>query len=99
VEIPQRKGDPLLFTKDEEPFNVKFEKIPELKPAFQRNGTVTAANASTLNDGAAALVLMSREKSRSVGIEAAGKDPFLCRRGTGARMVYHDSQPSPSRRP
>ena len=63
VEIPQRKGDPILFSKDEEAFNVKFDKIPELKPAFQKDGTVTAANASTLNDGAAALVLMSREKA------------------------------------
>jgi acetyl-CoA C-acetyltransferase len=68
VEIPQRKGDPVVFTKDEEPYNVKFEKIPELKPAFQKNGTVTAANASTLNDGAAALVLMSREKADQLGV-------------------------------
>ncbi len=56
--------------KDEEPFNVKFDKIPELKPAFQKDGSVTAANASTMNDGAAALVLMSRGKGRRVGIEA-----------------------------
>jgi len=68
VEIPQRKGDAVLFAKDEEPYNVKFEKIPDLKPAFQKNGTVTAANASTLNDGAAALVLMSREKADQMGI-------------------------------
>jgi acetyl-CoA C-acetyltransferase len=69
VEIPQRKGDPVIFAKDEEPYNVKFEKIPELKPAFQKNGTVTAANASTLNDGAAALVLMSREKADQLGLK------------------------------
>ncbi len=69
VSIPQRKGDPVLFAKDEEPFNVKFDKIPELKPAFEKNGTVTAANASTLNDGAAALVLMSREKAEELGIQ------------------------------
>ena len=68
VEIPQRKGEPALFAKDEEPFNVKFDKIPELKPAFQKDGTVTAANASTMNDGAAALVLMSREKASELGI-------------------------------
>lgn len=68
VEIPQRKGDPLLFAKDEEPFNVKFDKIPELKGAFQKDGTVTAANASTMNDGAAALVLMSREKAEELGL-------------------------------
>lgn len=68
VEIPQRKGDAVLFAKDEEPYNVKFDKIPDLKPAFQKNGTVTAANASTLNDGAAALVLMSRAKADQLGI-------------------------------
>jgi acetyl-CoA C-acetyltransferase len=68
VELPQRKGNPVVFARDEEPFNVKFEKIPELKPAFQKDGTVTAANASTLNDGAAALVLMSREKAEQLGL-------------------------------
>ena len=54
VPLPQRKGDPILVSKDEEPWNVKFDKIPELKPAFQKDGSVTAANASTMNDGAAA---------------------------------------------
>jgi acetyl-CoA C-acetyltransferase len=68
VPLPQRKGDPVLFAKDEEPFNVKFEKIPELRPSFQPDGTVTAANASTLNDGAAALVLMSRDKATELGL-------------------------------
>ncbi|MBP7345276.1 MAG: acetyl-CoA C-acyltransferase [Sediminibacterium sp.] len=69
VEIPQRKGEPILFSKDEEPFNVKFDKIPELKSAFIKDGTVTAANASTMNDGAAALVLMSKEKAEELGIK------------------------------
>ena len=73
VEIPQRKGDPVLFAKDEEPFNVKFDKIPELKGAFQKEGTVTAANASTMNDGAAALVLMSKEKADELGLKPIGK--------------------------
>jgi acetyl-CoA C-acetyltransferase len=73
VEIPQRKGDPVLFAKDEEPFNVKFDKIPELKPAFQKDGTVTAANASTMNDGAAALVLMSKEKADALGLKPIAK--------------------------
>ena len=73
VEIPQRKGDPLLFAKDEEPFNVKFDKIPELKGAFQKDGTVTAANASTMNDGAAALVLMSKEKADELGLKPIAK--------------------------
>lgn len=73
VSIPQRKGDPVLFAKDEEPFNVKFDKIPELKPAFQKDGTVTAANASTMNDGAAALVLMSKEKAEELGLKPIAK--------------------------
>jgi acetyl-CoA C-acetyltransferase len=69
VEIPQRKGDPIKFAKDEEPFNVKFDKILELKPAFQKDGTVTAANASTMNDGAAAVVLMSKEKADELNVK------------------------------
>jgi acetyl-CoA C-acetyltransferase len=69
VAIPQRKGDPILFSKDEEAFNVKFDKIPELKGAFIKDGTVTAANASTMNDGAAAVVLMSKEKADELGIK------------------------------
>lgn len=69
VEVPQRKGDPVLFSEDEEPFNVKFDKISSLNPAFQKDGTVTAANASTLNDGAAALVLMSKEKAVELGLK------------------------------
>lgn len=73
VEIPQRNGAPLLFTKDEEPFNVKFEKIPALKGAFQKDGTVTAANASTMNDGAAALLLMSKEKALELGLKPIAK--------------------------
>lgn len=73
VEIPQRKGDPVVFAKDEEPFNVKFEKIPSLNPAFQKEGTVTAANASTMNDGAAALVLMSKEKADELGLKPIAK--------------------------
>jgi acetyl-CoA C-acetyltransferase len=69
VQIPQRKGDPVVFDKDEEPFNVKFDKIPTLKSAFQKDGSVTAANASTMNDGAAALVLMSKEKADELGLK------------------------------
>jgi acetyl-CoA C-acetyltransferase len=69
VEIPSRKGEPVLFDKDEEPWNVKFDKIASLKPAFGKEGTVTAANASTMNDGAAAVVLMSREKADQLGIK------------------------------
>lgn len=73
VEIPQRKGDAILFLKDEEPFNVKFDKIPELKSAFEKGGSVTAANASTMNDGAAALVLMSKEKADELGLKPIAK--------------------------
>lgn len=73
VEIPQRNGDSILFAKDEEPFNVKFDKIASLKGAFQKDGTVTAANASTMNDGAAALVLMSKEKAEELGLKPIGK--------------------------
>ncbi len=73
VSIPQRKGDPIVFAKDEEPFNVKFDKIAGLRPAFQKDGTVTAANASTMNDGAAALVLMSKEKADELGLKPIAK--------------------------
>jgi acetyl-CoA C-acetyltransferase len=69
VEIPQKKGEPILFSEDEEYKNVNFEKIPTLKPVFQKDGTVTAANASTMNDGAAALILMSREKAEKLGLK------------------------------
>ena len=73
VSIPQKKGDSILFAKDEEPFNVKFDKIPELKGAFVKDGTVTAANASTMNDGAVALVLMSKEKATELGLKPIAK--------------------------
>jgi acetyl-CoA C-acetyltransferase len=69
VEVPQRRGEPLIVNKDEEYNNVKMEKIPALRPAFSKDGTVTAANASTINDGAAALVLMSKEKANALGIK------------------------------
>jgi acetyl-CoA C-acetyltransferase len=73
VELKDKKGDVTLFSNDEEPAAVKFEKIPTLKPVFKKEGTVTAANASTLNDGAAALVLMSREKAEAMGIKPLAK--------------------------
>lgn len=69
VEIPNKKGEPIIFAKDEDPWNVKFDKIPQLKSAFVKDGSVTAANASTMNDGAAALVLMSKEKAEALGIK------------------------------
>lgn len=73
VEIPQRKGETIVFSKDEEPYNVKFDKIAGLSPAFQKDGTVTAANASTMNDGAAALILMSKEKADALGLKPLAK--------------------------
>lgn len=69
VEIPQRKGSPMVVHQDEEPFKVQFEKIPSLSPAFTKDGTVTAANASTMNDGAAAVVLMTTEKAKSLDLK------------------------------
>ena len=68
VAVPQRRGEDIIISKDEEYTNVKLEKIPQLRPAFSKGGTVTAANASTINDGAAALVLMSEEKAKALGI-------------------------------
>lgn len=73
VAVPQRKGDPIIVNKDEEYTNVKLEKIPQLNPVFQKDGTVTAANASTLNDGASAVILMSKEKMESLGLKPLAK--------------------------
>jgi acetyl-CoA C-acetyltransferase len=73
VELKDKKGDITLFADDEEPNAVKFDKIPSLKPVFKKDGTVTAANASTLNDGAAAVVLMSKEKAVQMGIKPLAK--------------------------
>ncbi len=73
VIIPQRKGDSIVISKDEEPYNVKFDKVSQLNPAFSKEGTVTAANASTMNDGAAALILMSGEKLNELGLKPIAK--------------------------
>jgi acetyl-CoA C-acetyltransferase len=86
VELKDKKGDITLFSDDEEPKAVKFDKIPTLKPVFKKDGTVTAANASTLNDGAAALVLMSREKADEMGIKPLAKI-----------VSYADAQQAPER--
>ena len=84
VELKDKKGDVTLFEDDEEPRAVKFDKIPSLKPVFKKDGTVTAANASTLNDGAAAVILMSRKKADELGIKPI------------ARVVaYADAQQAP----
>tara|TARA_R110002049_G_scaffold142206_1_gene304044 strand:+ start:2598 stop:3779 length:1182 start_codon:yes stop_codon:yes gene_type:complete len=69
VEVPQRRGKPLIFAEDEEYKNVRMDKIPQLRPAFTKEGTVTAANASTINDGAGAVVLMSKDKADELGLK------------------------------
>jgi acetyl-CoA C-acetyltransferase len=84
VELKNRKGEVTLFSDDEEPATVKFDKIPGLKPVFKKDGTVTAANASTLNDGAAAVILMSREKAVELGIKPLAKI-----------VAYADAQQAP----
>lgn len=73
VEVPQRRGDALVISEDEEYKNIKAEKVPQLRPVFKKDGTVTAANASTLNDGASALVLMSAEKATELGLTPIAK--------------------------
>lgn len=73
VNVPQRRGEDLIISEDEEFRNVKLDKIPNLRPVFDKEGTVTAANASTLNDGAAALILMSSEKAKELGIKVLAK--------------------------
>ncbi len=73
VEVPQRRGEPVVISEDEEYKNVKMEKIPSLRPVFQKEGSVTAANASTLNDGASALIICSREKAQELGIKPIAK--------------------------
>lgn len=73
VEVPQRRGEPVVVSEDEEFKNVKLEKIPALRPAFTKEGTVTAANASTINDGAAALVLMSADKAKELNLTPLAK--------------------------
>ena len=69
VEVPQRRGEPIIISKDEEFTNVRMDKIPQLRPAFTKTGTVTAANASTINDGAGAVVLMNRKKAEELGLK------------------------------
>ena len=73
VAVPQRKGDPVIISEDEEYKNVFFDKIPSLRPAFTKDGTATAANSSTMNDGAAAVILMSKEKCEALGITPIAK--------------------------
>ncbi len=73
VSIPQRRGEPVVVSNDEDVFKVKAEKVPSLRPVFDKEGTVTAANASNINDGAAALILMSAEKAAALGLKPLAK--------------------------
>ena len=73
VMVPQRKGDPIAITEDEEYKRVNFDKIPSLRPAFTKDGTVTAANASTINDGASVLIIASKEKVEELGLKPVAK--------------------------
>ncbi|MFT5953399.1 MAG: acetyl-CoA C-acetyltransferase, partial [Cyclobacteriaceae bacterium] len=73
VEIPQRKGDPIIMDQDEEYKNVRFDKIPGLRPVFNKEGSVTAANASTINDGASAIILISKSKMEALGLKGIAK--------------------------
>jgi len=73
IAVPQRRGDDIIVSEDEEYKNVRFDKIPNLRPAFTKDGTVTAANASTINDGAAALILVSAEKVKELGLKPVAK--------------------------
>lgn len=73
VSVPQRRGDDIVVSEDEEYKNVKLEKIPQLRAVFNKEGTVTAANASTLNDGASAVILMSKEKANELGLNPIAK--------------------------
>lgn len=73
VSVPQKKGDPVLVVDDEGPKNAKVDKIPSLKPVFKKDGTVTAANASSINDGGAAVVLMSADKAKALGLPVLAK--------------------------
>ena len=73
VEVPQRKGESVVVNSDEEPARVNFDKIPTLKPVFEKDGTITAANTSTINDGAAAVVVMSRSRAQELGIQPVAR--------------------------
>ncbi|NOX88859.1 MAG: acetyl-CoA C-acetyltransferase [Calditrichaeota bacterium] len=94
VEVPQRKGDPVIVDRDEEPGRVIFDKIPKLKPAFQKDGTVTAANSSKINDGAAAVVVMSREKADELGLKPLFR--VLSQASTAKAPEYFTTAPADS---
>ena len=89
MQVPQKKGDPVMVTEDEGPKNAKPDKIPGLKPVFKKDGTVTAANASSINDGAAALVLMSAERAKAEGRTVLGRITGYAAGRAQAGGVHH----------
>jgi acetyl-CoA C-acetyltransferase len=92
VSLPMRKGDPVIIAEDEEPTKVNFEKIPNLKPVFEKEGTVTAANASSLNDGAAALVVMSEQKALELGVKPLAK--IIAQASTAKKPEWFTTAPA-----
>lgn len=94
IEVPHAPDTPRLVIEDEEPRRVDFDKIPTLRPAFEEGGTVTAANASSISDGAAAVVLAADDVARRRGCETAGKAGRPGRGGAGSGVVYHRACPS-----
>ena len=92
ISIPQRKGDPVQMNEDEEYRKVMFEKIPKLRPAFEKDGTVTAANASTINDGAAALILCSKSKAQALGLQPLAK--IISQADAEQSPVYFTTSPT-----
>ena len=91
VAVPQRRGDPVMVNEDEEYKKVKFEKIPNLRPVFTKDGTVTAANASTINDGASALILASKKMVDELGLKPIAKILAFADAASGTRVVYNSS--------
>lgn len=92
VEIPQRKGDPVMINTDEEPTRANFDKIPALRPAFKKDGTVTAANASSINDGAAALLLMSADKAKELKLSPIAR--IVAQASTAKEPQYFTTAPT-----
>jgi acetyl-CoA C-acetyltransferase len=92
VHVPQKRGEPIAITADEEPFRVKFDKVATLRPAFKKDGTVTAANASSINDGAAALVVMAAEKAKELGLKPLAR--IIAQASAAKKPEYFTTAPA-----
>jgi acetyl-CoA C-acetyltransferase len=90
--VPQKRGEPIAITADEEPFRVKFDKVATLRPAFKKDGTVTAANASSINDGAAALVVMAAEKAKELGLKPLAR--IIAQASAAKKPEYFTTAPA-----